>query len=118
MFIFYCGQPLIFTRGTVFTGIRTLRIRHNREAKNVIQNTLETPRATASCIVLWISGVSRAWTSGRNMFSMFCFIWRFKDGGKFFKPLVNKDSKTFESAMVTKLPDMPTPMVPPRVLKN
>ena len=28
-----------------------VQVRHSREAKNVIQNTIETPRATASCIV-------------------------------------------------------------------
>src|SRR5210317_912084 len=52
------------------------------------------------------------------MFSMLCVIWTFKDGGKFSKPLLKIDSITFESVMVTKLPDMPTPMVPPRVLAN
>ncbi len=42
-------QTCFFSFDTVCAVRRALKIRHNREAKNVIQNTIKTPRAIASC---------------------------------------------------------------------
>ncbi len=118
MLIVNAGQPLTRGRGTVLTGIRRLKIRHNREAKNVIQNTIETPVPPPPASFFEYPGQAGPGLPAGICFQCSVLSSTFKDGGKLFKLVFNRDSITFESAMVTKLPDMPTPMVPPRVLEN
>ena len=93
--------------------------RHNSEAKRTIQKSIEMPSTITCRRNVCVLSDKSACTSGINRFSIFSFILERSGAGiASLKPEWNKASAAREIFDVTKLPQIPIPMVPPIVRAN